>query len=559
MKYLLFFSVFFLSFIPHSFSQATKFIVLLKDKVGTPFSINEPAKFLSQRAIDRRQKQKILIDETDLPVNPSYISQLRITPAVSVLNQSKWLNQVCIETNDSNALAKIKQLPFVKEVKPLNGLPSSNYKSKDKYLLEEVNDQPSSLINGNKDLSYGNSTAQIHIHEGEYLHNNGFRGKEMLIAIIDAGFYHYQILPAFDSVRSGNRIIDTYDFVNNKVSVNEEDSHGMYCFSIIASNMPGMLVGSSPESQFLLYKSEDVPTEFPIEEQNWIAAAERSDSAGADIISTSLGYSTFDNPQFNFSYKDMNGENTMITKGANAAAKKGIIVVVAAGNEGQNSWHYISAPADGKGILSVGAVDQNGLPAAFSSYGPSFDGRIKPEVASIGLRTAISSTTGGVAFGNGTSFATPNIAGLTACLWQAFPEFTNTEIIETIIKSSSIYNSPDVRIGYGLPDFHIASDLLTKMRVLKNAERILGENQISVYPNPFHNQFTILIKPKITGNSYLQLYDISGRLLSSKIIVTTSGQIQIVDYNNLPVLNKGIYLLKFSSNGNTESVKLLVN
>ncbi|MEO6819427.1 MAG: S8 family serine peptidase [Ginsengibacter sp.] len=503
--------------------------------------------------------QKIDIDESDLPINPFYISQLRITPTVSILNQSKWLNQVCIETNDSNALTKIQQLLFVKEVKPVNGANSTFSNIKNKFIVEKINPEATSFNKEIRDISYGKSAAQIQIHEGEFLHNKGFNGKGMLIAIIDAGFYHYQTLPAFDSLREGNRIIDTYDFVNNKISVNEEDSHGMYCFSIIASNMPGMLVGSGTGAAFLLYKSEDVESEFPIEEQNWLAAAERSDSAGADIISTSLGYTTFDNPAFNYAYKDMNGETTMITRGANMAAKKGMIVVVAAGNDGQTSWHYISAPADGKGILSVGAVTSTGIPAPFSSYGPSFDGRVKPDVASVGAGTAISSTSGEVTFGSGTSFATPNIAGLTACLWQAFPEFTNSEIIETILKSSSKYNSPDVKIGYGIPDFRIAFELLTRIRIFKNAELILGENDFKAYPNPFHDQFTILIKPKSTERAQLLLYDISGKLVSSKMIETTAGQIQLITYDNLPILNPGIYLLKYATSGKTKSIKLVLN
>lgn len=559
MKYIYFFVFFFLIYINHTFSQSTKFVVVFKDKTGTPFSINAPQKFLSQRAIERRIKQKIDIDETDLPVNPSYIDQLQISNTVRVLNQSKWLNQACIETIDTSAITKITQLPFVKLVKPVNGTNSQFYNSENKFKGENIIEKASSLLKGKTDLSYGNSAAQINMHEGEFLHNKGFNGKGMLIAIIDAGFYHYQTLPAFDSVRASNRIIDTYDFVNNKISVNEEDAHGMQCFSIIASNIPGILVGSGTGAQFLLYKTEDIPTEFPVEEQNWLAAAERSDSAGADIITTSLGYSVFDNPDFNYTYKDMNGETTMITRGANQAAKKGMIVVIAAGNEGQNSWHYISAPADGKGILSVGAVNESGIPASFSSYGPSSDGRTKPEVASMGVRTAISSTTGNVAFGNGTSFATPNMAGLTACLWQAFPEFTSAEIIETIIKSSSIYNSPDDKIGYGLPNFRIAHELLTKMRIMKNAERILGGNQIKAYPNPFQDKFTILIKPKITATAQLLLYDISGKLISSKAIETIADQIQIINYNTLPILNKGVYVLKFTTDGNTESIKLLVN
>ena len=559
MKPILFFVFLSLFFIGNSFSQPNKFLVVFKDKGSTPFSISQPEKFLSQRAIERRKRQNILIEETDLPIDPSYLSQLRITNTVRVLNQSKWLNQACIEILDSNILAKIKQLPFVKEVRPLNGFSSNNNTIKNKFLLEQAVENAPAIIKEISDFSYGSSSLQINMHEGEFLHNKGYTGKGMLISIIDAGFYHYKTLPAFDSVRAGNQILDTYDFVNNKISVNEEDAHGMFCFSIIASNIPGMLVGSSPGAQFLLYKSEDIFTEFPIEEQNWIAAAERSDSAGADIISTSLGYNTFDNPIYNYLYKDMNGVTTMISRGANEAAKKGIILVVAAGNEGQNSWHYITAPADSKGILSVAAVNQSGIPAAFSSYGPSSDGRIKPDIASMGVGTAISSVTGNVASGNGTSFATPNIAGLTSCLWQAFPEFSSGEIMGAITKSSSIYNAPDERIGYGIPNFRIAFEILTKLRIIKNAERILGSNEIKVYPNPFHDQFNILLKSTSTGKANLSLYDITGKLVFSKLIEVTAGQVQVLNFDNLPILIKGIYVLKYATATHSESTKLLLN
>ena len=545
-------------------AQFTRYIVKFKDKNGTPFSISNPSQFLSAKAIARRAKQHIAIDETDLPVVPHYIDSVRFAGNIIVLDQSKWLNQICIETTDSTALAHINSFSFVVKTQPVKRI-GNRLPKRDHLITRDKFNEPVSTIHSvltppvvNNYYPYGNSFNQVHIHNGEYLHNKGFHGEGMLIAIIDAGFYHYKTLPAFDSVNLNNRVLETHDFVANEASVNEDNLHGMMCFSIIAANLPGQLVGTCPNANFLLYRSEDVSSESPVEEQYWIAAAERADSAGADVISTSLGYDTFDDPAFNYTYADMNGHTSMIAKAAAIAAAKGMIVLAAAGNEGNNSWHFITTPADADSILAVGAVDAAGTPAPFSSYGPSSDGRVKPDVASVGSGTAISDTSGSVVFGNGTSFATPNLAGLVTCLWQAFPEFTNMEIIKAVEKSSSIYNNPDNRIGYGIPDFKRAFEDLNQQQILKNAINILRNNFIQVYPNPFKNNFTLLIKPPRTATGIFRLFDASGRLYFSKQIPLQQDVIQLINFNNMQFLQNGIYILKFSDGKSKQSVKLMV-
>jgi hypothetical protein len=556
-KYLFILFIFFLS--KNTSAQFIRYIVKFKDKTGTPFSINDPSKFLSPKAIERRTKQHIAIDETDLPVVPRYVDSVRLSGNVAILDISKWFNQVCIETSDDAALAKINSLPFV-----INTLPAKRYLKQNLIVRDKFNEQintitsPLGAASPGDYYAYGNSLDQIHIHHGEYLHNKGFQGEGMLIAIIDAGFYHYKILPAFDSIRLNHQIVETYDFVDNEVSVDEDHSHGMMCFSIMAANIPGQLIGSSPRANFLLYRSEDASSESPVEEQYWVAAAERADSIGADLISTSLGYDTFDNPAFNYTYADMNGHTSLIAKGATLAAKKGMIVLAAAGNEGNNSWHFISTPGDSDSILTVGAVNGSGTVAGFSSYGPSSDGRIKPTVASVGAGTAVSSTTGPVATGNGTSFATPNLAGLVACLWQAFPEFTNMEIIEAVKKNSSIYKTPDNRIGYGIPDFQKAFDSLSQQRSLRNALIILGNNKIKVYPNPFKDNFTVLINPDHTANGIFRLFDAGGKLYFTKQIQLKEGSLQIINFNDLQRLQKGMYILNFSDGSSRQSFKIIL-
>jgi subtilisin family serine protease len=381
----------------------------------------------------------------------------------------------------------------------------------------------------------------------------------MLIAVIDAGFYHYKTLPAFDSVNIKGLVVETYDFVNNEESVNEDNEHGMMCFSIIAANIPGQFIGTSPNAHFLLYRSEDASSESPVEEQYWVAAAERADSAGTDIITTSLGYNLFDNPVFNYTYADMNGHTSIIAKAATIAARKGMIVLAAAGNEGDDSWHFISTPGDADSILTVGAVDASGNVAAFSSYGPSSDGRVKPTSASVGFGTVVSSPTGGLLSGNGTSFATPDLAGLVTCLWQAFPEFTNMEIIEAVEKSSSIYQNPDNRIGYGIPDFEKAFDDLSQQRILKNAATFLGNRSMKIFPNPFKDQFTVLIKPGNTSTGTFKLYDAGGKLYFQKWVPLQKDVIQLIHFGQIQPLQRGLYVLKFSDRTSAESFKLMVD
>jgi serine protease AprX len=543
----------------NSSAQFTKYIIRFKDKAGTPFTINNPSAYLSAKAIDRRTKQNIAIDETDLPLTPRYIDSIRLAGAVTILNKSKWLNQVCIQTTDSLALVKINSLPFVIASQPVMR-PVSIQNTRNNKFNEEINSIISlQSVNNIEDFyNYGNSYPQIHIHEGEYLHDKGFHGEGMSIAILDAGFYHYLSLPAFDSVRNNDQVKETYDYVANETSVDEDHFHGMMCFSIMAGNIPGQLVGSSPKANYYLYRTEDASTESPVEEQYWAAAAERADSIGVDVISTSLGYNQFDNPVFNHTYADMNGNTTIIARAADLAAKKGMIVVVAAGNEGTTAWHFIITPADADSVLAVGAVDASGNVGGFSSYGPSSDGQVKPAVASVGVGTAISSATGPIISGNGTSFATPNIAGLITCLWQAFPEFTNMEIIQAVEKSSSIYNAPNDRIGYGIPNFHIAYDELAKQLALRNINTVLGNKWIKAFPNPFPDNFNIAIKPQLTGNGVFHLYDTNGKLYLTKKVPIEHGVPQLIPFNMIHPLQRGIYFVTFSDGQNKESLKLVV-
>jgi len=448
-----------ISFIAAS-AQYTRHIVEFKDKNGTQFTLANPSAYLSQRAIDRRTRQGLTIDSTDLPISKTYMDAIRAVPNVTILNVSKWLNQILIQTSDPAALATINSFAFVKSrtaIAPRINFSDGKVKSK---IIEGETPVESSKTKSTEEiqLDYGGTGNQIKIHKGEYLHNLGFTGQSIIISILDAGFFAYKTNPALDSVRLQGRILGEWDYVANHASVNEDNSHGANCFSIIASNKPGVIVGSAPHAKFWLLRTENTASEYPVEEQNWAAAAEFSDSAGADMISSSLGYADFDDPTFTHSWLQRDGNTSIVTRAADLAAKKGIIVMNSAGNSGTSSGDlkYIGCPADGDSVVAVGAVDVNGNIASFSSWGPNGAGKLKPNMVSVGQGTVYASSAGNPVAGNGTSYSNPNLAGLMACFWQAFPEMTNMQLIDLAQKSSSKAGAPDIRYGYGIPDFRRA-------------------------------------------------------------------------------------------------------
>jgi serine protease AprX len=466
MKKIILLAVIIGGFCNNSFSQ-TRYIIQLKDKATSPFSLGNPAAFLSSRAIQRRTRYNIAVDSADLPVTPRYIDSIRLAGAVTILNSSKWLNQVAIQTTDAAALIKINALPFVMGAAPVAPIVQGTTTAVNKKLEQPENAVPANnpvpqnIVNDY--YSYGQSFGQVHLHNGEFLHNRGFRGQGMHMAVMDAGFLNYLTIPTFDSVRNSNQILGTWDFVTGNASVNEDHPHGTNCLSTIAANMPGVFMGTAPKTSFYLYRTEEAATEYPIEEQNWAAGAERADSLGVDVCSVSLGYFAFDNATYNHTYADMNGNTTIIAKAADIAAKKGMLIVVAAGNEGNGSWHYIISPADADSVMAVGAVNTSGVVGSFSSYGPSSDGQVKPSVAAVGVAAVVANTTTGQpVFSNGTSFACPNMAGLSTCLWQAFPEVNNMAVINTLQQSATRATTPNDRVGYGIPDMKKSFVMLVK-------------------------------------------------------------------------------------------------
>ncbi len=447
----------------NSQAQFTRYLVKLKNKGGNSFTLANPAAYLSQRAIDRRTRYGIAIDSTDLPVTTAYITALRSIPNVTVLNISKWLNSVSVQTSDANAITAINALPFVLNVSGLaaRAVANNNIEPAGKFINENIiTELPPAPAKTNKTtadfFNYGtNSFNEINLHKGQFLHNIGLRGQGMRIAVIDGGFFRYSILRAMDSAVANGQFLDSFDFVAGETKVFEDDSHGMSCLSTIAANIPGQFIGKAPKANFLLYRTENVSGEFLLEEHNWVCGTERADSAGADVISTSLGYYIqFTPPSVDHPNSDMDGNKTMPAIAGDLAAKKGILVFAAIGNDGSNptATHFLSTPSDGDSVMAVGAVNAAGAVGGFSSFGPSFDGQIKPDMASVGVSALIQTASNTVGTSNGTSFACPKMAGLATILWQGFPEFNNMKIANALRLAGSIASAPNDRIGFGIPD-----------------------------------------------------------------------------------------------------------
>ena len=559
--------LFLLSFAASASAQYTRYIIVFTDKKGTQFSLNNPSAYLSAKAIQRRTKQKISIDSSDLPISRTYLDSIASVPNVTLRNQSKWLNQILIITSDANAIIKINSFPFVRAATAIAPVarPSDEIISKKKDETYELGNEILSQangathLNGINDIQYGGSFNQIHIHEGEYLHNLGFTGDGITIAMLDAGYQSYLTNPAFDSLRLQGHILGTWDYVADEASVNEDFYHGAYCLSIIAANRPGIIVGSAPHASFWLLRTEDVNSEYPVEEQNWAAAAEFADSAGTDMISTSLGYNIFDNPIYNHTYPDRNGNTTIITRAADLAAHKGILVTVSAGNDGgrADDYKYVSCPADADSVLTIGATNGTGTVAAFSCWGPNSAGKVKPNVVSVGQGTILANAAGNAVGGNGTSYSNPNMAGLVACLWEAFPEFTNMEIIDAVQKSSDHYTNPDGRYGYGIPNFRIAYQSLLNERQRRKYESVLGDEWIKAYPVPFNSNLSLIIKAKTDGTASVQLIDAMGRQIERKTFDVFTNQYFPITFDHAPALARGVYFIRYNDGKNKKTIKVV--
>ena len=424
-----------------SAEKTYKYRVSLKDKVGTTYSIDKPEEFLSEKAIERRNRQQLLVDETDLPVSQVYVDELKATGA-KLVTSSKWNNTVVLEVSDTLLMEDISKKSFVTGVKKvwvsLDSIPPRNMKRK-----KEVKNKVEKT-----DCYYGNALRQIEIHGGDSLHAAGFAGNGMHVAVIDAGFYNADEIKFFRKMN----LLGTRDFVNPNSDIYAENAHGLMVLSCMAANLPKVFVGTAPEASYWLLRSEDNDSEQPIEEDYWAAAIEFADSVGVDVVNTSLGYYEFDEGFPAYRYRDLDGHYSLMSHSASMAADKGVVVVCSAGNSGDDPWKKVTPPGDSENVLTVGAVNKNLVNARFSSIGNSADGRIKPDVMAVGVSSVVTGTDGSVSKGNGTSFASPIMCGVVTCFWQACPWLTAKEVIEAVRQVGDRVDYPDNIYGYGVPN-----------------------------------------------------------------------------------------------------------
>lgn len=500
-----------------SVSAQDRYVVYFKYKPQITFSLTKPQEFLTQSAIDRRIKEGILADSTDLPVSTKYVDAVK-AKADYLLYTSKWFNASVLVTTKAKA-DEIKAFPFVEKVElvgigyldnPNSRLNHSNFPPKETNNRKE--EKPSSREFQLNENSYDFQNQLIGIPE---MHEEGFKGKGITIAVFDAGFPGVNTASSLIHLQTNKQILATRDFVRPwNSNVYTDNQHGTNVLSLIASNETGKMVSGAPEANYILVMTEEVATEYRVEEYNWVRGAEYADSLGVDIISSSVGYWDFDDASMNYTIADLDGKTAIITKGATIAAEKGILVVNSAGNYGSGVSSLV-APADAKGILAIGSVTKDLTVSGFSSRGPTGDGRIKPDLAALGTGTALVRSDGKVGFSNGTSFSAPQISALAAGLWEARPEWTKDQLILNLVRSGTQADKPDNLIGYGIPNFFDAyyGEILA---VEEKPETISWK----VYPNPIStDELSIFFGTGLSGE--ITLIDKNGRLILNSMLTRT--------------------------------------
>ncbi|MFL0352371.1 S8 family serine peptidase [Xanthomarina sp. GH4-25] len=516
----------------HIFAQEDAWIYLA-DKEDVAASIANPIFILTQKAIDRKLAHGVAIDARDVPVNETYISQLKTQTGITVLAKSKWFNAVHVrgsetDINNLSGLAYVDQIVFAD-----NNLNARGVVPKNKFNLEAAKTT----------FNYGLAANQIEMIQGDALHLDNKSGKGITIAVIDAGFPNVNTMGGFQRLRDSLRILGGYDFYdrNPNVYANTSSSHGTLVLSTMAGYIENQYVGTAPDASYYLFRTENAPDENPVEESLWVEAAERADSLGVDIINSSLGYKTYDNPNYTHTDADLDGLTTYISKGANIAFEKGMLVVNSAGNAGASG---LNAPADAAGVFTIGAVDSNGNYASFSSQGSSFQPTQKPDVATQGQASYVIRSSNNIGTANGTSFSAPIMAGALACLWQALPDLTNAEIMQLVRETASQYHSPDYYLGYGIPNLAMALNYGLSIQEVQPSP-----NQIKVFPNPVTNKMHISLAATDIQTQVV-LYNILGK----KVLETNLYQSATIDVSDLA---KGVYLLNIKTENSTITKKLI--
>ncbi|PQB04756.1 S8 family serine peptidase [Aureitalea marina] len=513
--------------------------VYFTDKPGSEEALEDPLSILTQESLDRKALHNVSIDLRDVPVDQGYIDQVKAATGVLVLAKSKWLNCVYVQGTQED-LEALLDLPMVQQLefadKDLNLLPAPSGRN-NKFELEDSFQRVT--------YDYGAAENQISMIGADFLHQQELTGEGMIIAVLDSGFPNVNSIQAFDHIVSDGRLLGTYNFVERQVSVTGTGSHGTRTFSDMGALLEGQIVGTAPGASYYLFRTEFAPTEVPVEEAYWVEALERADSLGVDVVNTSLGYQDYDNPNYDHSYEDLDGETTFSARGANIAFEKGMLLVTSAGNDG-GGFTFVGTPADAPGVLTVGAVTASGEYASFSSIGPTVDGRVKPDVMAQGSQAAVINGNGNLDFSSGTSFSSPITAGAVASLWQFRPETTNAELMQIIRESSSLFDDPTDQMGYGIPDFEEAYQRLQTLAVEDNLER----TRFGIWPNPATDVVMINFPEGIQG-AELTVYNVLGEVILRSSVNANTPQF------NISRLGQGMYILSLEGNNLRQSLKLI--
>ncbi|WP_281323582.1 S8 family serine peptidase [Flavobacterium aestivum] len=520
-----------------AFSQEDAW-VYFKVKNNSQSYFDSPLQMLTQRALDRRTKQNIALDSKDIPIDPSYISQVKAAPGITIMAKSKWLNALHIRGTQAN-INSLKLFSFVDKVDFANKSLNQSGKKASTAKMKAVNKVLETQVN----FAYGSSANQIKMLNGDLLHQQDYTGSGKIIAVMDAGFPGVDTAQPFQRLRTKNQILGGFNFVNRNANFYTGASHGTMVLSCMGGYKDGELVGTAPDASYYLFITENDASENPVEESLWVEAAEKADSLGVDVINSSLGYFDYDNTSYSHSYADMDGKTAFMTRGAEIAFSRGMIVVSSAGNEGNTVEPHIGVPADGISVLTVGAVTSTKTVAGFSSIGPSFDGRVKPDVMAQGQADVVSDPSGNITTANGTSFSSPIMAGMVACLWQAYPNKTNKQIRDLIVKSADRYLVPTTQYGYGIPNFSLA---------LSNGLGVhdFSKTDVFLYPNPVNDFSTVSFSENLDGGVF-QIYTMLGQKIMEQTITNDSPTI------SLKALQSGVYVYKMDYNGKTKTGKLI--
>lgn len=507
--------------------------VQFTDKANSPYSLDHPEAFLSQKAMQRRANLGIGLDQYDLPVNPDYLQAVAGCGA-QLLNPSKWLNGVSVYVTDASVIDAINALGFVSSVRNCYNDPEAQ-KTKERWVADEM--KPVAANRATYGY-YGGAEAQAVQLKVNELHDMGYDGSGVVVAVLDGGFVGTESQSCFDNMREEGRLLGVRQFVYGQTSVYTQSTHGTSCLSTMAAYEPNTMVGTAPKASYYLIHTEDGNSENIIEEYNWVSGAEYADSLGVDLCTTSLGYIDFDMTQWNHPFEHFDGHTAPMTIGAEIAVSRGMICLFAAGNEGDGTC-TLGIPADAEHVLTVGAVNESGVRASFSSVGPTYDGRIKPDVMAMGEGTYVATGYGDMwpyYNGSGTSFATPVLAGAVACLRQARPYASVQEICDVVRQSSNRVQNPDSKYGYGIPDFSMALGLLDMH------ESSSETPAVSLYPNPSQGEVRVALN--VGGKADLAVYDVTGRCLFTYVLnATNHAELE----NRLNRLDDGVYFIQVNS------------